>query len=127
MQTKNYIFQVQNAIYNTFLQENIGVQIILNRGFTVAYPHILIAGTKKITKSTLQTECITEIHLNTKDVSLARAIEILAKIEDILTLQKIRENIKFYNLHLCEIISSEIITAEESNFCGRIFVKTILD
>ena len=127
MQTKNYIFQIQNAIYKTISQGNFGVEIVLNRGLNVPYPHIIITGTKKTTTQSLQTMCITEIQLNTKDVSLAQTVEILAKIEEILTLEKIRNNINFYSLNFAQVLSSEITTNDDGNFCGRLYLQTIVD
>ena len=127
MNTRNYIFQIQNAIYNTIHSGNFGVEIILNRGISVPYQHIIIVGTKKMTQENLQTSCTTEIQLNTKDVSLLNTVQMLTNIEEILTSQNIRENLNFYSLQFCEILSCEVTTSEDGHFCGKIFLRTLMD
>jgi hypothetical protein len=124
---KNYIFQIQNAVYKTLFSANLGIEIILNRGLSVVYPHIIIVGTKKTVSENLQTICVTEIQVNTKEISLANTIDILSKIEDLLNLQNVRNKINFYSLHFCGVMSSEILTNEDGNFCGRVFLRSIMD
>ena len=127
MNTRNYIFQIQNAIYKTIYNAKLGVEIIVNRGISVPHPHIIIVGTKKITQENLQTSCTTEIQLNTKDVSLLNTVQTLTNIEQVLTSHKVRENLNFYSLQFCEILSCEITTNEEGSFCGKIFLRTLMD
>lgn len=54
MSIKNQIFQVQNAIFQTLINANLGVDVVANRGVIVNYPYIIIAGTKKEVMSGLQ-------------------------------------------------------------------------
>lgn len=124
---KNHIFQIQNAIYQTLVSANLNIDVILTRGMNVLYPHIIVLGTRKSVEQSLQILSITDIHVNTKDVSLLSVANIVKKVEDILTVENIRQNLHFYTLNLADIMQSEISTDEDGHFCGKIALKTLMD
>ena len=74
---ENQIFQVQNAIFQTLLQANLGIDVIANRGLAVNYPYIIILGTKKETLGNCQIKTQTEINVITKDFSVISSASIL--------------------------------------------------
>lgn len=124
---KNYIFQIQNAIYQTLVGASLGVDVILTRGLNISYPHVIVLGTKKSVEQNLQIGLMTDIQVNTKDISLLGVANIVKKIEDCLNVTNIRKNLNFYTLNFAEIIQSEVSTDEYGCFCGKIMLKTLVD
>ena len=127
MTIKNYIFQIQNAIYRTIKSSNINCDVIMNRGQSVVYPYIIISGTKKKEMDNSQKELITELNVLTKDFSVISASNILEKLEDVITRQIIQENILYYSVHFSECTNSTVLTTDEGFFHGKISITTILD
>lgn len=127
MTIKNYIFQIQNAIYQTIKNSNIDCDVIMNRGQSVVYPYIIISGTKKKEMDNSQKELITELNVLTKDFSVISASNILEKLEDVITRQILQENILYYSVHFAKCTNSTVFTTDEGFFHGKISVITILD
>ncbi len=127
MTIKNYIFQIQNAIYRTIKNSNIDCDVIMNRGQSVVYPYIIISGTKKKEMDNSQKELTTELNVLTKDFSVISASSILEKLEDIVTRQILQENILYYSVHFAECTNSTVFTTDEGFFHGKISIIAILD
>ncbi len=127
MTIKNYIFQIQNAIYRTIKNSNIDCDVIMNRGQSVMYPYIIISGTKKKEMDNSQKELTTELNVLTKDFSVISASSILEKLEDIVTRQILQENILYYSVHFAECTNSTVFTTDEGFFHGKISIIAILD
>jgi hypothetical protein len=127
MTIKNYIFQIQNAIYQTIKNSNITCDVIMNRGQSVVYPYIMISGTKKTEMDNTQKELITELNVLTKDFSVISASSVLERLEDIITRQILQENISYYSVHFAQCVNSTVFTTDEGFFHGKISITTILD
>ncbi|MFT4967872.1 MAG: hypothetical protein ACI9CD_000888 [Candidatus Deianiraeaceae bacterium] len=127
MSIKNYIFQTQNAIFKTLKNANIGVEIIMNRGQVVAYPYVIIAGTKKKLLDNFQKELTAEIVVTTKDFSVISSANILEKIENAVHQKALQVNIEHYEIHFVEILNSSVYANEEGFFYGRVEVVVIID
>ena len=127
MSIKNQIFQVQNAIFQTLINANLGVDVIANRGAIVNYPYIIIAGTKKEIMSGLQVKTLTEINVVTKDFSIISSSIILQNVESCLKAEVLAENIELYEVNYVRVVLSETILTQEGFFGGRIMFEVILD
>lgn len=127
MSIKNQIFQVQNAIFQTLINANLGVDVIANRGVVVNYPYIIISGTKKEVMSGLQVKTLTEIDVVTKDFSIISSSIILQNIENCLQVEELAKNIEIYAVNHAQVISSETVPTQEGFFMGKIIVEIVLN
>lgn len=124
---KNYIFQVQNAIYKTLQNADLGVDVIMNRGSGVEYPYVIITGTKQEIMGSSQKKMITELSIVTRDFSVVSASNIMNKLENAITMQFVQKNISYYTVHFVETKDANVYVDNEGFFCGKIFVVAILD
>jgi hypothetical protein len=127
MSIKNQIFQVQNAIFQTLITANLGVDVIANRGLVVNYPYIIIAGTKKEIISGLQEKTLTEINVVTKDFSIISSSIAMQNIENCLKIEDLSQNIEFYNINQAQVISCETIPTQEGFFMGKLTFEVVLN
>jgi len=127
MSIKNQIFQVQNAIFQTLINANLGVDVIANRGAIVNYPYIIIAGTKKEVMSGLQVKTLTEINVVTKDFSIISSSIILQNIENCLQVEELAKNIELYAVNHAQVVSSETVPTQEGFFMGKIIIEVVLN
>ena len=127
MSIKNQIFQVQNAIFQTLINANLGVDVIANRGLVVNYPYIIIAGTKKEIISGLQEKTLTEINVVTKDFSIISSSIAMQNIENCLKIEDLSQNIEFYNINQAQVISCETIPTQEGFFMGKLTFEVVLN
>ena len=127
MSIKNQIFQVQNAIFQTLINANLGVDVIANRGAIVNYPYIIIAGTKKEVMSGLQVKTLTEINVVTKDFSIISSSIILQNIENCLQVEELAKNIELYAVNHAQVVSSETVPTQECFFMGKIIIEVVLN
>ena len=127
MSIKNQIFQVQNAIFQTLINANLGVDVIANRGAIVNYPYIIIAGTKKEIMSGLQVKTLTEIDVVTKDFSIISSSVILQNVENCLQVEDLAKNIELYAVNHAQVVSSETVPTQEGFFMGKIIIEVILN
>lgn len=127
MSIKNQIFQVQNAIFQTLINANLGVDVIANRGMVVNYPYIIIAGTKKEIISGLQEKTLTEINVVTKDFSIISSSIAMQNIENCLKIEDLSQNIEFYNINQAQVISCETIPTQEGFFMGKLTFEVVLN
>ena len=127
MSIQNQIFQVQNAIFQTLISANLGVDVIANRGAIVSYPYIIIAGTKKEIASGLQVKTLTEIDVVTKDFSIISSSIALQNIENCLKIEDLAMNIECYEVNHVHVISCETIPTQEGFFRGKMTVEVILN
>ena len=124
---QNQIFQVQNAIFQTLVEANLGIDIITNRGAIVNYPYIIFAGTKKQILTGLQTQTLTEIHIVTKDFSITSPSVILQNIESCLKTEILSQHIEFYKVNDLRVISSETVPTSEGFFMGKLIIEVLLN
>ena len=127
MSIKNQIFQVQNAIFQTLIEENLGIDVVANRGAIVNYPYVIIAGTKKEVMSGLQVKTLTEINVVTKDFSIISSSIILQNIENCLQVEELAKNIELYAVNHAQVVSSETVPTQEGFFMGKIIIEVILN
>ena len=127
MSIKNQIFQVQNAIFQTLVEANLGVDVVANRGAIMNYPYIIIAGTKKEIMSGLQVKTLTEINVVTKDFSIISSSIILQNIENCLQVEELAKNIELYAVNHAQVVSSETVPTQEGFFMGKIVIEVILN
>lgn len=127
MSIKNQIFQVQNAIFQTLVEANLGVDVVANRGVIVNYPYIIIAGTKKEVMSGLQVKTLTEINVVTKDFSIISPSIILQNIENYLQVEELAKSIELYAVNHAQVVSSETVPTQEGFFMGKIIIEVILN
>jgi hypothetical protein len=127
MSIKNQIFQVQNAIFQTLVEANLGVDVVANRGVIVNYPYIIIAGTKKEVMSGLQVKTLTEINVVTKDFSIISSSIILQNIENYLQVEELAKSIELYAVNHAQVVSSETVPTQEGFFMGKIIIEVILN
>lgn len=127
MSIKNQIFQVQNAIFQTLVGANLGVDVVANRGVIVNYPYIIIAGTKKEVMSGLQVKTLTEINVVTKDFSIISSSIILQNIENYLQVEELAKSIELYAVNHAQVVSSETVPTQEGFFMGKIIIEVILN
>ena len=127
MSIKNQIFQVQNAIFQTLINANLGVDVVANRGVIVNYPYIIIAGTKKEVMSGLQVKTLTEINVVTKDFSIISSSIILQNIENCLQVEELAKNIELYAVNYAQVVSSETVPTQEGFFMGKIIIEVVLN
>ena len=127
MSIKNQIFQVQNAIFQTLIGANLGVDVIANRGAIVSYPYLMIAGTKKEVISGLQVKTLTEIDVVTKDFSIISSSVILQNVENCLQVEDLAKNIELYAVNHAQVVSSETVPTQEGFFMGKIIIEVILN
>ena len=124
---QNYIFQAQNAVYQTLANSAISASIVLNRNNIISYPYVIIRGSKKQILPNLQTEVTVDIEINTQDFSVISASHILEMIEDKINRESVAQNINFYTVHHCEVINSTVFANDDGFFCGRLSVAIIID
>ncbi len=127
MSIKNQIFQVQNAIFQTLIEANLGIDVVANRGAIVNYPYIIIAGTKKEIMSGLQVKTLTEINVVTKDFSIISSSIILQNIENCLQVEELAKSIELYAVNHAQVVSSETVPTQEGFFMGKIIIEVILN
>lgn len=127
MSMQNQIFQVQNAIFQTLSNANIGVDIIANRGICVQYPYIIILGTTKVISNELQVKTKTEINVVTKDFSIISSAQILEKIEKTISREAISPYMEYYSINYAKVTECGSNPNEEGFFVGKVVVEIILD
>ena len=127
MSIKNQIFQVHNAIFQTLIDANLGVDVIANRGAIVGYPYLIIAGTKKVFVSGLQVKTLTEIDVVTKDFSIISSSVILQNVENCLQVENLAKRIEFYAINQSHVIFSETVPTQEGFFMGKIVLEVIFN
>ena len=124
---KNQIFQVQNAIFQTLVNANLGVDIITNRGAIVNYPYIILAGTKKKVLAGFQVQTLTEIDIVTKDFSIISSSVILEAVEHSMKIDDLASNIEGYKINDIRVILSETSANSEGFFTGKLLVEVVLN
>ena len=127
MSIKNQIFQVHNAIFQTLIDANLGVDVIANRGAIVGYPYLIITGTKKDAVGCLQVKTLTEIDVVTKDFSIISPSVILQNIENCLKVENLAKKIEFYAINHAHVISCETMSTQEGFFTGKLILEVVLD
>lgn len=127
MQIQNYIFQTQNAIFQTLKAQNFNIEIVMNRGIDVIYPQIMISSTKKRNLQNGQIKLETEIKIITQDLSSISAANILQKIEETITIESLQNFMNYYTVNAMGFENSSVFANDDGFFCGSIVISVILD